>query len=88
MSQMSFSDFEYAGKQADMPRVLPRRYGLGRALEWPTEADQAVLPEGRWRPKTLPAGNHAESPRFSGIVRDRFWPILLKKSAMVCASEK
>ncbi len=64
MSQMSFSDFEYAGKRkqtrrerflAVMDQVVPWS-GLLRLIE-------PFYPQGRWWPKNLPPpGNQAVHP--------------------------
>lgn len=69
MSQMSFSDFEYAGKRKQTRRErFLAEMGSGRALEWLAGAHRAVLPEGRRRPKTLSAGNQAAHPSVAELV--------------------
>ncbi len=65
MSQMSFSDFEYAGK-----RKQTRRERFLAEMERFGGIDRAALPKGRRWSQAVPTGNHAaHSPAAELVLR-------------------
>ena len=73
MTQMSFSDAEYAGKRKQTRRERFLADVAGGALGRAVSADRAVLPQGRQWPSAAPAGNPAAHPPAVKLVRPQLF---------------